>query len=76
MVHWDIRRSSAERRIEATALLQKTEILMMADQMVAFADLFGQNTVKADTYISVRPKGWEKATLIQSKISVIFYFFR
>jgi hypothetical protein len=25
---------------------------------------------------SVRPKGWEKATLIQSKISVIFYFFR
>jgi hypothetical protein len=46
------RRSSAERRIEATALLQKTEDLTV-DQMVAFADLFEQTTAKADTYIAL-----------------------
>lgn len=46
------RRSSAERRIEATALLQGKEDLT-ADQMVAFADLFEQNTAKADTYMAL-----------------------
>jgi hypothetical protein len=46
------RRSSAERRIEATALLQEKEDLT-ADQMVAFADLFEQNTAKADTYMAL-----------------------
>lgn len=46
------RRSSSEHRIEATALLQEKEDLTV-DQMVAFADLFEQNTLKADTYISL-----------------------
>jgi hypothetical protein len=46
------RRSSAERRIDATALLQEREDLT-ADQVVAFADLFKQTTAKADTYISL-----------------------
>lgn len=46
------RRSSAERRIEATALLQQREELT-ADQAVAFADLFEQNTAKADTYMAL-----------------------
>jgi hypothetical protein len=46
------RRSSAERRIEATALLQWREDLS-ADQVVAFADLFEQTTVKADTYMAL-----------------------
>ena len=46
------RRSSAEHRIEATALLQQKEDLMV-DQMVAFADLFEQTTAKADTYMAL-----------------------
>jgi hypothetical protein len=46
------RRSSAERRIEATALLQEKEDLT-ADQIVAFADLFEQTTSKADTYMAL-----------------------
>ena len=46
------RRSSAERRIEATALLQTKEDLTV-DQLVAFADLFEQNTSKADTYMAL-----------------------
>jgi len=46
------RRSSAERRIEATALLQKTETLT-ADQAIAFANLFEQNTAQADTYMAL-----------------------
>jgi len=46
------RRSSAERRIKATALLQENEDLT-ADQIVAFADLFEQNTSKADTYMAL-----------------------
>ena len=46
------RRSSAERRIEATALLQEKEDLTV-DQMVAFADLFEQTTAKADTYMAL-----------------------
>jgi hypothetical protein len=44
------RRSSAECRIEATALLQEREDLT-ADQIIAFADLFEQTTSKADTYM-------------------------
>ena len=46
------RRSSAERRIEATALLQEKEDLT-ADQIIAFADLFEQTTSKADTYMAL-----------------------
>jgi hypothetical protein len=46
------RRSSAERRIEATALLQEKEDLTV-DQIVAFADLFEQTTSKADTYMAL-----------------------
>jgi hypothetical protein len=46
------RRSSAERRIEATTLLQQKEDLTV-DQMVAFADLFEQTTAKADTYMAL-----------------------
>jgi hypothetical protein len=46
------RRSSAERRIEATALLQQKEDLTV-DQMVAFADLFEQTTAKVDTYMAL-----------------------
>jgi hypothetical protein len=46
------RRSSAERRIEATALLQEKEDLS-ADQVIAFADLFEQTTAKADTYMAL-----------------------
>lgn len=46
------RRSSAERRIEATALLQEKEDLTI-DQIVAFADLFEQTTSKADTYMAL-----------------------
>jgi len=46
------RRSSAERRIEATALLQNTETLT-AEQAIAFADLFEQNTARADTYMAL-----------------------
>ena len=46
------RRSSAEHKIEATALLQQKEDLM-ADQIIAFADLFEQNTVRADTYMAL-----------------------
>jgi hypothetical protein len=46
------RRSSAERRIEATALLQEREDLT-ADQAIAFADLFEQDTAKADTYMGL-----------------------
>jgi hypothetical protein len=46
------RRSSAERRIEATGLLQEKEDLTV-DQIVAFADLFEQNTSKADTYMAL-----------------------
>jgi hypothetical protein len=47
--HW---RSSAECRIEATALLQQKEDLTV-DQMVAFADLFEQTMAKADTYMAL-----------------------
>jgi len=46
------RRSSAERRIEATALMQEREDLT-ADQAIAFADLFVQDTAKADTYMGL-----------------------
>ena len=46
------RRSSAERRIEATALLQEKEDLD-ADQIIAFAGLFKQNTAKANTYMAL-----------------------
>jgi hypothetical protein len=46
------RRSSAEHRIEATALLQEREDLT-ADQAIAFADLFEQDTAKADTYMGL-----------------------
>jgi hypothetical protein len=46
------RRSSAERRIEATARLQEKEDLT-ADQIIAFADLFEQNTARADTYMAL-----------------------
>jgi hypothetical protein len=46
------RRSSAERRIEATTLLQEREDLT-ADQAIAFADLFEQDTAKADTYMGL-----------------------
>ena len=46
------RRSSAERRIEATALLQNTETLT-AEEAIAFADLFEQNTARADTYMAL-----------------------
>ena len=46
------RRSSAERRIEATARLQEKEDLS-ADQIIAFADLFEQTTAKADTYMAL-----------------------
>jgi hypothetical protein len=46
------RRSSAEHRIEATALLQEKEDLTV-NQIVAFADLFEQNTLKADTYMAL-----------------------
>ena len=46
------RRTSAERRIEATALLQEKEVLT-ADEVIAFADLFEQNTTKADTYMAL-----------------------
>jgi hypothetical protein len=46
------RRSSAERRIEATTLLQNTETLT-AEQVIAFADLFEQNTARADTYMAL-----------------------
>ena len=54
--HW---RSSAEHRIEATALLQQKEDLTV-DQMVAFADLFEQTTAKADTYMAlVRDDVWK-----------------
>ena len=62
------RRSSAERRIEATALLQNTETLT-AEQAIAFADLFEQNTAQADTYMAlVRPdvqKLWVQRQLEQ-----------
>ena len=46
------RRSSAERRIEATTLLQQKEDLTV-DQIIAFADLFEQNMSKADTYMAL-----------------------
>ena len=46
------RRSLAERRIEATALFQNTETLT-AEQAIAFADLFEQNTARADTYLAL-----------------------
>ena len=46
------RRSSAEQRIEATALLQNTETLT-AEQAIAFSDLFEQNTARADTYLAL-----------------------
>ena len=46
------RRSSAEHRIEATALLQQKEDLT-ADQIIAFADLFEQNTARANTYMAL-----------------------
>jgi hypothetical protein len=63
-----IRRSSAERRIEATTLLQQKEDLTV-DQMVAFADLFEQTTAKADTYMAlirddVR-KSWVQKQLVE-----------
>ena len=38
--------------IEATALLQEKKVLT-ADEVVAFADLFEQNTAKADTYMAL-----------------------
>jgi hypothetical protein len=47
-----LRKSSTECRIEATALLQEKEDLTV-DQMVAFADLFEQTTVKADTHMAL-----------------------
>jgi hypothetical protein len=47
-----LRKSSAERRIEATTILQQKEDLPV-DQIVAFADLFEQNTSKADTYMAL-----------------------
>jgi len=46
------RRLSAERRIEATTLLQEREDLT-ADQAIAFTDLFEQDTAKADTYMGL-----------------------
>jgi hypothetical protein len=46
------RRSSAECQIEATTFLQGKEDLTV-DQIVAFADLFEQNTSKADTYMAL-----------------------
>ena len=46
------KRSSAERRIEATALMQEREDLT-ADQAIAFADLFEQDTTKTDTYMGL-----------------------
>ena len=46
------RRSSAECRIEATALLQEKEDLT-TDQAITFADLFEQDTAKADTYMGL-----------------------
>ena len=46
------RRSSAEHRIEATALLQQREDLT-ADQAITFADLFEQDMAKADTYMGL-----------------------
>ena len=41
-----------ECQIEATALLQEKEVLT-ADEVIAFADLFEQNTTKADTYMAL-----------------------
>lgn len=62
------RRSSAERRIEATTLLQQQEDLTV-DQMVAFADLFEQTTARADTYMAlVREdvrKHWVQKQLVE-----------
>jgi hypothetical protein len=62
------RRSSAERRIEATALLQEREDLSV-DEIVAFADLFEQTTSKADTYMAlVREdvqKVWVRRQLVE-----------
>jgi len=46
------RRSSAEHRIEVTALLKNTEMLT-AKQAIAFTDLFEQNTARADTYMAL-----------------------
>ena len=45
------RRPSTERRIKATALQEKEDLT--ADQIVAFADFFEQNTSKADTYMAL-----------------------
>lgn len=46
------RRSSAECRIEVTALLQNTETLT-AEQAIAITDLFEQSTAQADTYTAL-----------------------
>ena len=46
------RRSLAEHRIQATALLQEKEDLT-ADQAITFANLFEQDTAKADTYMGL-----------------------
>ena len=68
------RRSSAERRIEATALLQEKEDLTV-DQIVAFADLFEQTTSKADTYMAlirddVR-KRWVEKQLVELGFPIV-----
>ena len=41
-----------ECQIEATALLQEKEVLT-TDEVIAFADLFEQNTAEADTYMAL-----------------------
>jgi hypothetical protein len=46
------RKSFMERQIKVTTLLQGKENLMV-DQIVAFADLFEQNTSNADTYMAL-----------------------
>ena len=46
------RRTSMECQIEATALLQEKKVLT-ADEVIAFADIFEQNTAKADTYMAL-----------------------
>ena len=68
------RRSSAECRIEATALLQQKEDLT-ADQMVAFADLFEQAMVKANTCMALVhddvQKLWVQRQLVELRFPVV-----
>jgi hypothetical protein len=62
------RRSSAEHRIKATTFLQGKENLTV-DQIVAFADLFEQNTSKADIYMALicddMQKLWVQKQLVE-----------